>query len=240
MKYYLGLSYVFFATACAAGDGMATDPQSANPDPTQDLGQAEDPGQTQDPAAEATQSAESPPPQAQAQGMSAPAISCGGATTMTASSSLTGAPALDMNAGADNGSLGSATFYATSSASTITTEVTVNPAPNAAFQYLLLGSGKSYATKQLRLQRVPGSDALQALAGNTAVDCGALPSGQATPVTLTWDASAATFDVLIAGAPSACMNVPTRLEGPVRGVRVVDQAFVGYGGQVDFTDLALF
>ena len=72
------------------------------------------------------------------------------------------------------------------------------------------------------------------------MDCGALPSGQATPVTLSWDSSAATFDVLIAGAPSACMNVPTRMEGPVRGFRVVDQAFVGYGGQVDFTGLALF
>jgi hypothetical protein len=36
------------------------------------------------------------------------------------------------------------------------------------------------------------------------------------------------------------MNVPTRMEGPVRGFRVVDQAFVGYGGQVDFTGLALF
>ena len=159
---------------------------------------------------------------------------------MSASSSLTGGPALHMNAGTDGLSLGSATYYATSSASTVTTELTVNPAPDAAFQYLLLGSGKSYATKQLRLQRVPGSDALQALAGNTAVDCGALPSGQATPVTLSWDSSAATFDVLIAGAPSACMNVPTRMEGPVRGFRVVDQAFVGYGGQVDFTGLALF
>jgi hypothetical protein len=240
MKYYLGLSYVFVATACAGGDGMTADPQSANTDPTQDLGPAEDPGQTQDPAAEATQSAESPPPRAPAQGVSAPAISCGGSTTMTASSSLTGAPALHMNGGTDIVSLGSATYYGASSASTVTTEVTVNPAPNAAFQYLLLGSGKSYATKQLRLQRVPGSDALQALAGNTAIDCGALPSGQATPVTLSWDQSAATFDVLIDGAPSACMDVPTRLEGPVRGVRMIDQGFVGYGGQVDFTDLALF
>jgi hypothetical protein len=235
MNYYLGLSCVLFATACAAGDGMTTDPQSANPEPTQDL----DPGQSQDPAqpAESTQSA-STPSEAQAQGT--PAISCGGSTTMTASSSLTGAPALHMNAGTDGLSLGSATYYATSSASTVTTELTVTPAPDAAFQVLLLGSGKNYATKQLRLQRVPGSDALQALAGNTAVDCGALPSGQATPVTLSWDSSAATFDVLIAGAPSACMNVPTRMEGPVRGFRVVDQAFVGYGGQVDFTGLALF
>ena len=159
---------------------------------------------------------------------------------MTASSSLTGGPSLHMNAGADGWSQGSATWWATSSASTVTTELTVNPAPDAAFQYLLLGTSKVYFGKQLRLQRVPGSDALQALSGNTVIDCGPLPSGQATPVTLSWDSAAATFDVLIAGAASACMNVPTPLQGPVRGFRVIDQSFVGYGGVVDFTDLALF
>ena len=231
MTYYLGLSYVIFATACAAGDGMTADPQSATPDPTQDLGQMDDPVQADDPAQPAA-------PQAQA--TSAPAISTGGSTTFSPTTSLAGGPALHMNGGTDGLSLGSATYYATSSANTVTTELTVNPAPNAAFQYLLLGSGKSYATKQLRLQRVPGSDALQALAGNTAVDCGALPSGQATPVTLSWDESAATFDVLIDGAPSACMGVATRMQGPVRGFRMIDQAFDGYGGQIDFTDLALF
>ncbi|HSR96542.1 MAG TPA: hypothetical protein VLM79_05685 [Kofleriaceae bacterium] len=237
MKYYLGLSYVFVATACAAGDGTTTDPQSANPDPTQDLGEV---GQPDDPvqSAESTQPAQSTAPQAQ--GMSAPTISCGGSTTMPASTSLTGGPGVHLNGGTDIVSGGSATYYATSNASTVTTELTVNPAPNAAFQYLLLGSGKSYATKQLRIQRVPGSDALQAIAGNAPIDCGALPSSQATPVTLSWDSSAGTFDVLIAGAPSACMNVATRMEGPVRGIRMIDQAFEGYGGQVDFTDLSLF
>ena len=135
---------------------MTRDPQSANPDPTQDPGSVDDPGQPQDPAADSTQSA-STPAQAQAQG-SAPAISCGGSTTMTASSSFAGGAALHMNAGKDGWSQGSATYWATSSASTVTTELTVNPAPDAAFQYLLLGSGINYATKQLRIQRVPGSE----------------------------------------------------------------------------------
>jgi hypothetical protein len=213
---------------------MTADPES-NPDPAQDPGEVEDPGQ-QDPA-DASQ-----PPQTQAQAQAAlasPDITTTGSTTMTAITSLAGSGLL-MNGGTDLASWGQASFWVTSSAMTVTAELTVNPALNASFQYTLLGSGKTYATKNLRIQRVFGSDALQALATTGTIDCGALPSNQATPVTLSLDRTAATFDVLIAGAPSACMDLPTRIEGPIRAFRVTDSGYLDQGGRIEFTDLSLF
>ena len=72
------------------------------------------------------------------------------------------------------------------------------------------------------------------------VDCGALPSNQATPVTLSIDRTAATFDVLIGGASSACTDLPTRIQGPIRAFRVTDSGTQNWGGRVTFTDLSLF
>jgi hypothetical protein len=123
---------------------------------------------------------------------------------------------------------------------TATVEFTVNPAPNAAFVFQLLGSGSSYSTRRLVLRRVPGSDALEALPTGGGVACGALASGVPTAVTLAFDGIARTFDVLIAGAPSACMDLPTMLKGPIKGFSLIDAGDEGYGGRIEFTNLALF
>jgi hypothetical protein len=121
----------------------------------------------------------------------------------------------------------------------VTAEFTVNPAAGASFAYELLGSGSGYG-KMLRLQRIPGSDTLQAVAATSVVTCGPLASGQPTAVTLSLDVTAARFDVLIAGAPSACTDLPARLVPPLVGIRVEDTGNAGYGGHVEFTGLALF
>jgi hypothetical protein len=145
-----------------------------------------------------------------------------------------------MNGGIDLASWGQASFWVSNNASLLTAELTVTPAPNAAFQYAVLASGKSYQTRELRLQRAFGSDALQAVTSSGPVDCGALPSNQATPVTLSVDRTAATFDVLIGGASSACTDLPTRIEGPIKGFRVTDSGSQNFGGRVTFTVLSLF
>jgi len=235
MKYILGLSYVFFATACATNDGRTADPESST-DPAQDPDQVRDPD-PKDPA-ESIQ-----PPQTAEEvqaAMAAPDITTTGSTTFTVMTSLAGGPGLLMNGGTDLASWGTATWFVGSSAATVTAELTVNPAPNASFQYYLLGSGNSYATSKLRIQRVFGSDALQALATTGTFDCGALPSNQPTPVTLSFDRAAATFDVLIDGAPSACMDLPTRLQGPIKASRVTDAGYLDQGGRIEFTDVSLF
>ncbi|MEO7732933.1 MAG: hypothetical protein ABIY55_18355, partial [Kofleriaceae bacterium] len=121
-----------------------------------------------------------------------------------------------------------------------TAEFTVNPAAGASFTYALTGTGGGYSSRNIRLERVPGSDHLQAVSTAGAVDCGRLPSGQPTLVTLSFDGAAHTFDVLLAGAQTACTDLTTRVSGPAVGFRVSDETIVGYGGRVDFTNLTLF
>ena len=169
----------------------------------------------------------------------APDITTTGSTTFRVQTSPAG-PELLMNGGIDLASWGQASFWVSNNASLLTAELTVNPAPNAAFQYAVVASGKSYQTRELRLQRAFGSDALQAVTSSGPVDCGALPSNQATPVTLSVDRTAATFDVLIGGASSACTDLPTRIEGPIKGFRVTDSGSQDFGGRVTFTALSLF
>jgi hypothetical protein len=120
-----------------------------------------------------------------------------------------------------------------------TTEFTVNPAPGAAFEYHLIGTGSGYASRYLRLIHEPGSSTLQAASAAGVVTCGALPSGQPTTVTLAFDGSTKTFDVLIGGARTACTDLATKTAGPVNGFRLSDSAVQGYGGRVDFSDLVL-
>ena len=167
-----------------------------------------------------------------------PDISTTGSTTFRVQTSLAGTELL-MNGGIDLASWGQASFWVTDNASSLTAELTVNPAPDAAFQYAVVASGLTYHTRELRLQRVFGSDALQAVTASGPVDCGALPSNQATPVTLSIDRTAATFDVLIGGAASACTDLPTLIQGPIMGFRVTDSGYQNFGGQITFTDLSL-
>lgn len=168
-----------------------------------------------------------------------PDINTTGSTTFRAQTALAGTELL-MNGGIDLASWGQASFWVSNSARSLTAELTVNPAPNAAFQYAVIASGKSYQTRELRLQRAFGSEALQAVTSSGPVDCGALPSNQATPVTLSVDRTTATFDVLIGGASSACTDLPTRIEGPIKGFRVTDSGYQNYGGRITFSDLSLF
>lgn len=193
----------------------------------QGLDQA-DPAQADEPQAAQAQAAEGRPD-----------ITTTGSTTFAVETSFAG-NGLVMNAGTDLASWGQASFWVSNTAPSLTTELTVNPAPNAAFQYSLVASGKSYQTRELRLQRAFGSDALQAVITSGPVNCGTLPSNQATPVTLSVDRTAATFDVLIGGASSACTNLPTRIEGAIKGFRITDSGYQNFGGHVEFSDLSLF
>jgi hypothetical protein len=102
---------------------------------------------------------------------------------------------------------------------------------------MMTGTGSGYSSRHLRLQRVPGSNVLQAVATTGAVACGPLASGQPTAVTLAFDGATQTFDVLIAGARSACTDLPTRMAGPVNGFLLSDSTLEGYGGHVEFSDL---
>jgi hypothetical protein len=152
--------------------------------------------------------------------------------------SLAGA-GLQIDGGSEPASYALASYAIQTGAMRTTAEFTVNPAPGASFTYALRGTGGGYSSRLLRLQRVPGSDALQAISTNGAVTCGLLASNQPTPVTLSFDGTARTFDVLIAGAPSPCTGLPTKVSGPVTGFRVTDEAVEGYGGHVELTNLAL-
>jgi hypothetical protein len=221
MKYSYGLSCVLFVAACGTSDDGATDLQTSNPEPAS----VADPGHG-DPAA----SGESPIP--------TPSLTTGGSSTVTATTSLAGA-GLQIDGGPEPASYALATYIVETGAMRATAEFTVNPAPGASFTYALRGTGGGYSSRYLRVQRVPGSDALQAVSANGAVVCGPLASGQPTLVTLSFDGAARTLDVLIAGAASACTGLPTKTSGPVTGFRVTDEAIEGYGGHVELTGLAL-
>jgi hypothetical protein len=224
MKSLHGLACVLFVAACGTSDDDATDLQMSDPEPAEpanaaDLGQA-------DQAA----SGEFPIP--------APSVMTGGSSTATVTTSLAGA-ALQIDGGTEPSSYAVASYVIQTGAMRATAKFAVNPAPGASFTYALRGTGGGYSSRLLRIQRVPGSDALQAVSTNGAVSCGPLASGQPTLVTLSFDGAARTFDVLIAGASSACTGLPTKVSGPVTGFRVTDETVEGYGGHVEFGSLAL-
>jgi hypothetical protein len=149
-------------------------------------------------------------------------------------------PGLELRGGSELGSYLLATYRVPAGSNDATAAFTVTPASGAAFVYMLLGSGSRYATQQLRLQRTPGSNQLQAAAVTGTVTCGTVASGTPTAVALVFDSASRTFDVLINGATSACMDLPTRIQPPIVGFGLMDASNEGYGGRVDFTDLAVF
>ncbi|HSS02265.1 MAG TPA: hypothetical protein VLM79_34640 [Kofleriaceae bacterium] len=165
-----------------------------------------------------------------------PSITTGGSTTVSAS--VSGASA-QINGGTEAAAYALVSYRVATGAMSATTEFTVNPAPGAAFEYHLIGTGSGYASRYLRLIHEPGSSTLQAASTSGVVDCGPLPSGQPTTVTLAFDGSAKTFDVLIGGARTACTDLSTKTAGPVNGVRLSDSTVQGYGGQVNFSDIVL-
>lgn len=231
MKYLPGLACALaLAAGCAASadDDMATDSDVAAADP------AADPAATDPAAPAATEAAATAPRRALPQ----PYISMNGSTTVAATPSLDSGTVV-IDGGTELAASGMATYVMTTGAMAATAEVTVNPAPGAAFQYLVSGTGGGYSTRQLRIERDPGSDALVAASTAGLVTCGALPSGRPTTIAVAFDGAAKTFDVRIAGASTPCTRLATRVSGPVTGFRLVDLGSIGYGGRVEFSNLGL-
>ena len=165
-----------------------------------------------------------------------PSITTGGSTTVSATA---GGASAQINGGTEAAAYALVSYRVATGAMAATTEFTVNPAPGAAFEFHLIGTGSGYASRYLRLIHEPGSSTLQAASAAGVVDCGPLPSGQPTTVTLAFDGTTRTFDVLIGGARSACTDLPSKTSGPVNGVRLSDSTVQGYGGRVDFSDIVL-
>lgn len=225
MKYLHSLSCALFVAACGTSDGVegAADPETSDP-------QAADADHAADPQAQ-TSSAEISIP--------APSLSMAGSSTATVMNDRSGA-GLQLDGGTDPASYAIAFYAVAASGTSATGEVTVNAAPGASFTYALRGTGGGYSSRYLRVQRVPGSDALQAWADGGPVTCGTLVSDRPTTLTVSFDGIARTFDVLIGGEPTACTDLPSRTGAPITGFRVTDEAMAGYGGHVEFTGFALF
>lgn len=228
----LGLTCSLLCAACGTDD--SSDEGAADPGST--IAEPGDPSASADPTVPSTDPAV---PEAQGQtALSAPTITGAGSSTARVTTALAGA-GLQIQGGAGLGSYVLATYAAGTGANRATAELTVNPASGASFVYMLLGSGTRYSTQQLRLQRIPGSNQLQAAATTGNVACGTLASDQPTAVTVTFDGATQTFDVLLAGAASACTHLPTRVQPPIVGFGMMDASNEDWGGRVDFTNLAL-
>jgi hypothetical protein len=222
--------------ACGISDSGAIEPEVSNPDAL-DPGQAADPAQPTDPAqlTDPGQADQTAPRQA---ALPEPYVDTGGSTTASVTTSPSG-PRVRIDGGWEPAAYALVTFQIVTGAMSATAEFTVNPAPDASFGYILTGTGSGYSSRQVRLERVPGSNVLQAATTSGNVACGTLASGQPTRVTLAFDGTAKRFDVLIAGARSACTALSTKAAGPVTGFRMMDSTEAGYGGHVEFSDLAL-
>jgi hypothetical protein len=238
MKRFIELGVVIgsMLTGCAVDEGGADpagstgpalqDPSTGDPTAGPDSGAlAGDPVPAGDPT--------TAPPAALPQ----PSIAYAGSSSVSLLPSTGGG--VRIHGGSEEGAFALVTYQVAVSGNHATAQFTVDPAAGASFVYALTGSGSGYSTRQLRLQRVPGSDQLQAAASTGTVACGALGNAP-TAVALRFDAQAHTFDVQIAGAATACTGLPTSLKGPATGFLTMDASNAGYGGDVTFTGLALF
>jgi hypothetical protein len=231
MKYLSSLSFVVAIASCAATETDAMDPEPATPEAADEAT-----GEVTDPATPAAEP--SGPVGSRQAALPQPSIMLGGSSTAAATPGLDGATVV-IEGGTEPAAYALVTYRVATGAMNATAEFTVNPAPNAAFSYLLTGSGGGYSSRHVKLKREPGSDALQAATTSGYVTCGALPSGQPTTVTLAFDGSAQTFDVLVAGAATPCTGLTTKAAGPVVGFRMTDESSAGFGGHVEFSDLVL-
>jgi len=127
-----------------------------------------------------------------------------------------------------------------SSATEIVMQVDIKPASGASFIWGLHGAGSSIGARRIRLQREPGSTMLVAqTAPSGSRNCGDLPSGVWSTVTLKVHASACshTFDVLINGKATACTGISTGLSQPFTYIDVMDASNEGWGGDVRFDNI---
>ena len=164
-------------------------------------------------------------------------LKTGTSTAHVLSSSSTG-PGLEIDGGKQLGSYLIAKYDGVRTSADVTADFTVTAEPGAAFVYSLRGSGLGYTGKHLRVDRVPNSTTLRTGTPNGNVNCGTLPSNDATLVTIALSTAAQRFDVLIDGAPTACTDLQTGIVGPIVGFEMMDASNDGYGGKVRFEGLA--
>jgi len=127
-----------------------------------------------------------------------------------------------------------------SSSTEIVMQVAIKPASGAAFIWGLHGAGSSIGARRIRLQREAGSTMLVAQTSPSGShNCGDLPSGVWSTVTLKVHASACshTFDVLINGKATACTGLSTGLSQPFTYIDVMDASNEGWGGDVRFDNI---
>ena len=203
------------------------DPASAASDPAT----AATTGDTSAASASSTITQALPPPQIAYSGGSRVLLLAGAAPSSAGSVQITGDPS--------EGAFALARYSVAVRGNRATAQFTVDPAPGASFIYALNGSGSGYSTRNLRLERVPGSNQLQATTATGQAACGPI-ANTATSVTLVYDGDHRTFDVQIGGAPSACTGLSTRMKPPAVGFELMDASNAGYGGEVTFSQLALF
>jgi len=118
--------------------------------------------------------------------------------------------------------------------------VDVNPEDGAAFVWSLWGQGTGTYKRRVRLQRWPGSTTLVATANPSGdTECGALPSGSWTNLTLVMHAQETphTFDVLIDGEPTSCTGLEVTTNPPYNRVEVMDASNEGWGGNTEFDNI---
>jgi hypothetical protein len=167
-----------------------------------------------------------------------PTITKNGTSTATAVPAAQGGPGLRLDGGMESGAYAIATYGATPGSGDATLEATVTPTAGASFVYTLIGAGSSYAKRQLRLERLPGASELQAASANGTVACGTLDD-KPTAVTLVFHAASQRFDVLLDGEATQCTGLSTKVQAPVAGFQMMDASNEGYGGEVEFSDLAM-
>jgi hypothetical protein len=125
-----------------------------------------------------------------------------------------------------------------SSDTEVTVEVDVKPEPDSSFSWGFYGAGPSLGSREIRLERAPGSTTLIAQtvpAGRTA--CGTLLDDW-SHITLTIHTQQLphTFDVAIDGLPT-CTGIETGLIPPFSHVSVTDASNAHWGGSVLFDNI---
>jgi len=168
-----------------------------------------------------------------------PLIERQGSSTATVMPVTSQGEGLAIHGGNEQGAYLLASYSTPTSGGDATARFTVAPRGDAAFVYTLRGTGSGYSSRQLRLERAPGSNTLDASATGGVVTCGTVASDGPTAVALVYHAATQTFDVQIGGAATPCTGLKTKMAAPVVGFRLMDASNEGYGGEVTFTGLSV-
>jgi hypothetical protein len=113
----------------------------------------------------------------------------------------------------------------------LTVEFDVKPGSGASPTFILHGSGYGASKNQLRLQRIPGSNAV--IVGTlNGPNCGNLTNEAWNHVVLTVTSTAPrTFTVTINGArTAACTGASTTFTPPYKAIGIFDPSNAGFGG----------